>query len=161
MRSFVLAFLILLAAFPSRAEPQSVQDALSAVNEVRRDHGLPSLRLDSQLGRAAQDFARELADWGQLSHKGPNGSNLDQRLVRQGYAYRLAAENLASGMIGPRQTVDLWLESPGHRENMLRPELREAGIGVSRASDGQAYWTLVLGRRMNDRGEAPDLDLGP
>ncbi|MBF0267751.1 MAG: CAP domain-containing protein [Alphaproteobacteria bacterium] len=161
MRHFVLAFLILLAAFPSRAEPQAVQDALSAVNEVRRDHGLAPVRLDSQLGLAAQNFARELADWGRLSHRGPDGSNLDQRLVRQGYAYRLAAENLASGLIGPRQTVDLWLASPGHRDNMLRPELREAGIGISQAADGQAYWTLVLGRRMNDKGDAPDLDTGP
>jgi uncharacterized protein YkwD len=161
MRRLVFTFFALLACLPARAETDAALDLLSGVNAARREQGLPPLKFDPSLSKAAQDFASELADWGQLSHQGRRGSSLASRLEGQGYAYRLAAENLASGLIGPQETVTLWLESPGHRKNLLLNEVREAGVGICRARDGQTYWTLLLGRRINDRAEQPDFEIGP
>lgn len=161
MLRLILVFLALLAVPPARAETDEALDLLAGVNAVRREHGLPSLRFEPSLSKTAQDYARQLAAWGQLSHKGPDGSSLQSRLESQGYAFRLAAENLASGLIGAQETVGLWRDSPGHRKNMLLADVREAGVGMDRAKDGQAYWTLLLGRRMNDRAEPPNYDDSP
>ncbi|MBI5119397.1 MAG: CAP domain-containing protein [Rhodospirillales bacterium] len=161
MLRLILVFLALLTGFSARAETDAALDLLAGVNALRREHGLPSLRFEPNLSKAAQDYARELAAWGQLSHQGPDGSSLQTRLESRGYAYRLAAENLACGLIGAQETVGLWQDSPGHRKNMLLAEMREAGVGMDRAKDGQTYWTLLLGRRMSDRAEQPNYDDSP
>ncbi|TAN58852.1 MAG: CAP domain-containing protein [Rhodospirillales bacterium] len=145
-----LVFALFLLAAPALADSDPAGELIGAVNSARRDVGLGPLRAEDRLSRAAQDYARVLAGWGRLSHQGPEGSRLKDRLSRQGYPYRQAAENLASGLIGPGETVALWLQSPGHRANMLMPDMHEAGVGIVRDADGQSYWTLLLGRRLED-----------
>ncbi|MBF0169287.1 MAG: CAP domain-containing protein [Alphaproteobacteria bacterium] len=161
MRWLVLILFLLAPSPCAWADP--AQDLIAAVNAARRQVGLAPLRSEERLARAAQDYAAVLAEWGRLSHKGPEGSGLKDRLMRQGYPYREAAENLASGLIDSQKTVGLWLQSPGHRANMLKPDVQDAGVGVSRALDGQAYWTLLLGRRVDDHSQPLwfDLEEGP
>jgi uncharacterized protein YkwD len=161
MRCLALLFALLIAPPPALAETDEALDLLQDVNAIRREHGLLPLRFEENLSRQAKDFAQELADLGDLSHQGSKGKGLKARLESQGYDFRLAAENLASGQIGPGETVRLWMESPGHRRNILLPDVREAGIGKWLARDGQAYWTLLLGRRMADRADQPDYETGP
>lgn len=161
MPRLLLALLLTLAAFPALAWPDEAVDMLSAINEVRRDHGLKPLQFEDKLGEVAQSYAQELAEWGRLSHQGPKGSSLVSRLDGRGYPFRLAAENLASGLIGPKETVGLWMNSAGHRDNLLKPEMNEAGVGMFKAKDGQTYWTLLLGRRLGDRSETVDYAIQP
>lgn len=161
MPKFALTLFLLLTCGSALAWTEEELVMLSAVNAARRENGLKPVGFDKSLAEAARKYAQELAEWGQLAHQGPKGTRLADRLDGEGYGFRLAAENLASGLIGPKETVGLWMNSPGHRKNLLQPELREAGVGMFRAADGQTYWTLVLGRRMGDKAEAPDYEIQP
>ncbi|WP_428247488.1 CAP domain-containing protein [Ferrovibrio sp.] len=119
---------------------------LVAVNATRAKAGLDTLRENPQLRRAAADLADDLPRCGRFSHQGCDGSDLRERLARAGYPLAFAAENLAHGPANAADTLAAWLESPGHRENLLRPELREAGIAEGELL-GQPLWVMVLGSR--------------
>ncbi len=140
---------LLLAAALFTALPAWADEAralLVAVNATRAKAGLDTLRENPQLRRAAADLADDLPRCGRFSHQGCDGSDLRERLARAGYPLAFAAENLAHGPASAADTLAAWLESPGHRENLLRPELREAGITQGELL-GQPLWVMVLGSR--------------
>ncbi len=140
----LLLLLGLLLAQPAQA---GEADLLRAVNAERANHGLALLQADAQLRQAAQAHADDLPLCGRLSHDGCDDSDLRQRLRRASYAYAQAAENIALGTPDAAATLAAWLNSPGHRANLLRPDLREAGLGLGQLN-GQILWVLVLGRRI-------------
>lgn len=131
------------------APPQdsSVAETLLAeVNRARGDHGLPALRLASRLGEAARRHTHYMADSGHFAHEGPNGESVADRVVAAGYAYRYVAENIAAGQASANEVVVAWMNSPGHRANMLNPTVVEIGVGYTFRTDDpyHHYWTLVL-----------------
>ena len=91
-----------------------------------------------------------------FSHDGPGGAGFQQRISRAGYHWRVAAENLAGGLSSPEATVDSWMTSTGHRQNLLNPLFRHAGIGYALADpDGgtvryRHYWALTLGALLRE-----------
>ena len=130
------------------AAPETAERMLASVNDQRSAAGLTPLTLEPRLSRAAQAHADDMARHGRLDHEGSDGNGLATRLRRVCYAYRSAAENLAAGHGGPEVIVARWMNSPGHRRNLLRAELRHAGVGYARGADGDpygAYWALALG----------------
>ena len=148
----------------ARTEPREDRDAarqatLCLHNAVRADHGLSPLVEDSALRRAALQHSRAMVEQRFFDHVAPDGSDLADRLVAAGYDRRtgtgVAAENLAYGEeveATPAAVVDGWMHSPGHRKNILRPELREIGIGIvpeavkstKSGRDGASY-TITFG----------------
>lgn len=118
---------------------------LFQVNERRQQHGLPQVSWNRQLAAAAQAHARDLQACNVLSHTGCNGSDLRQRLDRAGYAWRRAAENLALCACDAARVVSLWMESDGHRRNLLDGEAKEIGGATLLARDGHDVWVLVFG----------------
>lgn len=104
---------------------------LREVNRHRQRAGLRLLDLDPLLGRAAQAFAREMEKGGFFSHISPDGRGLKDRLASEGVRYTLAAENIARGEMDAVTAVDFWMESKGHRANILNPRLRRIGVGHS------------------------------
>jgi uncharacterized protein YkwD len=92
-----------------------------------------------------------------ISHTGSDGTDLKYRINQAGYqGYRLIGENLASGQMTPKQVVEGWMNSPGHRANILRPEFTEIGIAyilgdVKAVSSSRwlkgGYWTQHFGSR--------------
>ena len=130
----------------------SAERMLAAINDVRRERGLEPLVAEESLMRAAQAHARDMALNGFVGHRGSDGAGLEGRLARAGYPYRRVAENVAAGTETPEATVAGWMDSAGHRRNILSPGLREAGIGygaapVVDAAGYRHYWALVLGVR--------------
>jgi uncharacterized protein YkwD len=133
------------APAPDRAAASAMRDA---VNFVREYHGLVPLALDIDLSRAAQGHAEELARRGELSHRGLDGSRLGNHLREVDYPYSVAAENLAAGPPEADGAVILWLNSPGHRRNLLLEGVTAIGVGYARAPARddrfRHYWVLVL-----------------
>ncbi len=106
---------------------------LDLVNENRASYGLAPLTLASDLCDDADVRAEEIVSV--FSHTRPDGSSCFT--VIDG-SYRRVAENIAAGLATPEETVDQWMNSPGHRANILDPELRELGVGYC-YEDGSAY----------------------
>lgn len=113
---------------------------LRELNRVRAAHGLPQLRTSAPLRRAADVHATSMAVRGYFSHTSANGTTFDRRIARfysaAGRSYWTVGENLlwSSPAITPREAVRMWMESPGHRRNILGPRYREIGISAVRAS---------------------------
>ncbi len=110
---------------------------LCLLNGVRADAGLPPLTLNAKLGAAATAYAQDLVAGSYFSHTGRDGSTIRTRLAAVGYLPEDAGwaigENLAWGtgpLATPGSIMQAWMNSEGHRENILNPEYREIGIGV-------------------------------
>ena len=123
-------------------------------NAERAQFGLAPLTFDPQLSQAAQNHSFDMAHHDFFSHIGSNGSTPWERLGVVGYEYEAAAENIAAGYTTPEEAVQGWMNSPGHRANILNPDVTNIGIGyVFLADDGgeikhRYYWTQVFGSRI-------------
>jgi len=128
-------------------------EMLARVNAFRAENGLPPLRPDRRLDRAAQGHADDMARRDYFAHVSPEGGSAGDRATRSGYPWHRMLENLAAGQSSPAEAVEGWKGSAGHRHAMLDPEVREVGIGYAyQPQDGGRiravhYWTLSLGRR--------------
>ncbi|SDI90270.1 CAP domain-containing protein [Lutimaribacter saemankumensis] len=154
MKTVFGAFMFLVAfsgavladcAVPRDAGAQAAQ-VLALVNAERRQRGLNALAQDDALAGAAGDHSCFMAESGRMSHVGKGGRKLAARLRGVGYGYRAAAENVAYGYRDAGRVVHGWMQSDGHRRNILMRGVTEAGAGLRIGRDGRPYWTLILGR---------------
>ena len=81
-----------------------------------------------------------------MSHTGTDGSNPGDRIARAGYRFSAWGENVAIGYPDAASVMDGWMNSPGHRANILSGNVTEIGIGLAYAADGTPYWTMDLAR---------------
>jgi uncharacterized protein YkwD len=128
------------ALVPTAANGQEVRAAtLCLLNRERTSRGLRALRHDGQLRKAAQGYSREMVRQSFFDHVGRDGSTLAGRVKSRTTYLRSAAhwslgENLYWGTgerATPRESVDGWMHSPGHRHNILDPRFRDIGIGIA------------------------------
>jgi uncharacterized protein YkwD len=143
---------------PGEVDPEETRAAtLCLLNERRTARGLEPLRENDRLERAAQAHARHMVDRSLFSHDSADGRTADARIGQSGYGDAVrVGENLAYGTGGegsPGAVVEGWMESPGHRANVLAPAYREIGLGVvegvptrNEAQPGLTYVT-DFGRR--------------
>lgn len=138
------------------APPQSVasidtyrSELLRLTNLERQRAGLRPLTLSTSLGQAAQSHSDDMARNRFFSHTGFNGSTVVSRARAAGYAYSYVGENISAGATSPEDALRRWMNSPGHRANILRPEYTEIGFGYTHAPNGQyrSYWVQVFGAR--------------
>lgn len=115
---------------------RSVRTTACLLNSVRRANGVRSLRFSTRLRRAARYHNLDMNRRRFFAHQSSPGPDLGRRLRRARYVpYRLAGENLGGGtgrFITPRNMVRAWMASPGHRENVVRPNWREFGVSIVR-----------------------------
>ncbi len=128
-----LLLVLSLLPFPvtaSEAERITPASVIGEMNRYRTEAGLAPLRQDDRLQRAAEDRMHEMEQNRYWGHKPPDGSSPFRWLSSEGYDYESAGENLAAGF----ETVDLlvasWMESPGHRDNILSRDFDQAGVAV-------------------------------
>ncbi|MFY0690820.1 MAG: CAP domain-containing protein [Paracoccaceae bacterium] len=119
---------------------QGVDRAGVLLNEIRGDRALAPLTRSSQLEAAAARHAQDLARTRRLSHRGSDGSSMIDRAGWADYAYCFVAENIARGQPDTEWVMRDWMDSPGHRANILSPRAKE--YGLAKADD---TWVLVLG----------------
>lgn len=136
LRSAVLAY----------ATNMSDDGLLEATNTERLKAGLSQLSYDSTLDAAAQAKAEDMADRNYWSHNTPDGKEPWAFIDQTGYRYYKAAENLAYGFATSGGAVNGWMNSPGHRANILDPQLREVGFGIANIPNyqGNGPETLVV-----------------
>jgi uncharacterized protein YkwD len=131
---------------PLAGSPSAVVAAtLCLVNAERVDRGLARLDANPKLATAARRYAGDLVDGGYFSHTGRDGSDVGRRLRRVGYVPNDRAwtvgENLAWGtgvLATPAAIVRAWMNSPGHRANVLDPRYREIGLGFVTGNPARA-----------------------
>ncbi|WP_319458831.1 CAP domain-containing protein [Micromonospora sp. RTP1Z1] len=140
------------AAAPSRSTATAtstgrisaeLQDVVDLVNRERAKAGCKALGIDNKLMLAAQRHSQDQADHKTMSHDGSDGSDAGERLDRVGYAWRAYGENVAWNQQTPAAVMDAWMNSPGHRANILNCSYTEIGVGVARSNG--PYWTQDFG----------------
>ena len=117
-------------------------DVIRQTNKKRRKKGLDPLIGDSLLHEAAQGHADEMDAVGRyLGHDSADGRDAGDRINEVDYDWRTYRENAASGQMSAKEVVRGWMNSPGHRENLLSEDISEIGIGFSLDDrSGSSYW---------------------
>jgi len=123
----------------SDASVSAIEKAvLDLTNVERQKAGLQPLQTDAKLMNSARQKSTDMASKGYFSHTSPTyGSPFDQ-MKSNGITYKSAAENIAMGQRTAEEVVKGWMESPGHRENILTPGFTHIGIGYDKNGN---YWT--------------------
>ncbi len=107
-------------------------EILATVNRIRADRGLGAVQLEPLLSTAAQAHAKDMLLRAYYDHRSPERTSPADRVRAAGYRPRgTIAENLAKGPFSPSEVVERWMNSSGHRRNILRPGATEMGAGVA------------------------------
>ena len=107
-------------------------EAHERVNRLRRENGLAPVRRDPRLAAAAQGHAEDLLGRGYYEHRSPEGDTPASRARAAGFERpQQVSENIAKGLFTPAETVDRWMDSSGHRRNILRRRATATGLGVA------------------------------
>jgi uncharacterized protein YkwD len=120
---------------------------IALMNQERAGRGLETLEEQPQLTAAARSHSADMACRNYFSHTGLDGSSPFDRMARAGYVFSAAAENLAAGHASPQAAFDGWMDSPGHRDNLLNPDYVHVGVGYAFHPGSQygSYWTATYG----------------
>jgi uncharacterized protein YkwD len=120
---------------------------VALTNAQRKAHGCGALHVDNRLVQAARAHSTDMVRQGFFSHTGSNGSSFVAREIGAGYPRRgPSAENIAWGYRTPNDVVTGWMNSPGHRANILNCGSIAVGVGLAYTGGGSAYWTQDFGR---------------
>jgi uncharacterized protein YkwD len=134
MKRFLLAVLLLCTTLGVHAADArneiTAENVVRLMNLEREDAGLPPLSTDPRLAAAAADRMRHMEEEGFWAHESPAGVTPFTWLRVHSYDFARAGENLAAGFETARMLVASWMESPGHRANILSPEYQDCGIAV-------------------------------
>ncbi|MCM1977376.1 MULTISPECIES: CAP domain-containing protein [Streptomyces] len=114
-------------------------------NRERAGAGLRPLRTDSALTAAAQAHSADMVARSFYSHTSPEGSQPWDRAAAAGARRRSIGENIACGQRSPAEVVRGWMNSPGHRANILKPDFTHIGIGFAGGGPSGMYWTQLFG----------------
>lgn len=117
---------------------------LAGTNGARADDGLSKLSINPSLSEAASSKARDMIDKGYWSHTSPDGKQPWYWIEQSGYNYQEAGENLAKNFSTARATIDAWMNSPTHRENMLKSSYTEVGFGIANGEVSGKPTTIVV-----------------
>ncbi len=110
-------------------------------NEERAKAGLPALQYDENLAEVARAHSVDMDLRSFFAHDNPDGQTPFDRMEAAGFRYSYAAENIAWNQRSPEAVMTAWMNSPGHRANILNPNVTYVGIGLHIAADGSYYWT--------------------
>ena len=118
------------------------QEVVRLVNIERANAGLPALAMDAQLSAAAAIRAEEIDT--SFSHTRPDGTSCFTVLREMGIAYRACGENIAKGSPTPARVVEGWMNSAGHRANILNENFTTIGVGVHEDAAGVMHWAQLF-----------------
>jgi uncharacterized protein (TIGR03000 family) len=125
---------------------QREQELLDLTNRERKKAGLEALQHNAKLAQAARSHSENMARQQKLDHVLDDKSP-DDRIRATGYRGFNWGENIAFGMPTPAGAIEVWMNSKGHRANILSEGFTELGIGIAVDSRGVPYYTQVFGRR--------------
>lgn len=121
-----------------------IKEVVDLVNAERAKEGLAPLTIDTKVQAAAQIRAMECEQL--FSHTRPNGSSFATALKEQNVSYRNAGENIAWGQKTPQEVVTAWMNSAGHRANIMNKNFTTIGVGYYENARGTDYWCQLFTR---------------
>lgn len=144
---FIMAVMATMTANLSQASASTPYEleVLAETNKMRKAHGLKDLAIQDKLRNAARNQSNEMCKQAKLSHDVKY--SLDNRMKHSGYQYQSYAENIATAPSGIA-AVQQWMNSEGHKKNILNPHFKHIGIGISLQKDGKGnyFYTQIFGQ---------------
>lgn len=128
----------------SSAQSADENEAVAITNRERAAAGCGTVTVNAKLASAARLHSQDQAQHNTMSHTGSDGSSPWDRSKRAGYANAIG-ENVAAGYRTPAAVMDGWMNSEGHRANILNCDARSIGVGLAYSSNGTPYWTQMFG----------------
>ena len=125
----------------STAVTDKEQQVIDLVNRIRAEYGLSPLTANWQLSRVARYKSQDMADNRYFSHNSPTYGSPFQMMKQFGITYRTAGENIASGYSTAQAVVNAWMNSEGHRANILNASYTQIGVGYVASGN---YWTQMF-----------------
>lgn len=129
----------------------NINDVKSLENEVvrlvnieRAKHNLPALKQNWELSRIARYKSKDMIDKNYFSHTSPTYGSPFNMIQNFGLKFSAAGENIAYGQNSPAAVMNAWMNSPGHRNNILSPSYTEIGVGLAKNNRGVYYWTQMF-----------------
>lgn len=119
-------------------------EVIRLVNVERTKRGLQPLKANWELSRVARLKSQDMANKGYFSHQSPTYGSPFNMMENFGIRFSSAGENIAYGQKTPAQVMTAWMNSPGHRANILSPSYTEIGVGLARNKNGVPYWTQMF-----------------
>jgi uncharacterized protein YkwD len=132
--------LVLIAMVPSR--PAAADDYAAAISSYRRANGLAPVKTDGRLNALAQRQAAAMSRAGKVSHN--VAGDFRDRIAK--LRRRVAAENVAAGELTFSATLKQWIDSAGHRENLLTPDAKRVGVAFvsNPGSPYRRFWAMII-----------------
>lgn len=133
-------------------EPETLNEfrirLINLINESRKKRSVHPLKVNTQLQQMAMYHTEDQAVTNEhCSHSGSDGSTLSMRVIRSGYDYAVAGENVARGQTSPEHVHSSFMKSPGHKQTLLHPQYEEVGIHVCKSLTGEWFWTENFGTK--------------
>ena len=140
---------IVLLSKPTTTQPTQTTSSVSAfekkvvelTNAERAKQGLAPLTLDTALSKVAHAKAQDMKDKNYFDHNSPTYGSPFDMMKSFGISYKSAGENIAMGQTTPEQVVQAWMESPGHRENIMNSSFTHIGVGYVASGN---YWSQMF-----------------
>jgi len=130
---------------PNIDDVKALEDeVIKLVNAERAKNGLGALKANWQLSRVARYKSQDMVNKGYFSHTSPTYGSPFNMMESFGLKFSAAGENIAYGPRTPQEVMNAWMNSPGHRSNILNPSYTEIGVGLAKTKNGVSYWTQMF-----------------
>ena len=133
---------------PSVPTTSQENEVARLVNAERAKAGLPALKINWQLSRVARYKSADMAERGYFSHYSPTYGTPFHMMENFGLRFSAAGENIAYGQRTPAEVMRDWMNSPGHRNNIMSRSYTEIGVGLAKNKNGVCYWTQMFMKPM-------------
>ncbi|MHB1314095.1 MAG: SafA/ExsA family spore coat assembly protein [Christensenellales bacterium] len=120
------------------------KEVIRLTNIERTNRGIPALSTNWQLSRVARYKSQDMIDKNYFSHTSPTYGSPFTMMQSFGLRFSAAAENIAYGQRTAQEVVTAWMNSPGHRANILSRSFTQIGVGAAKKSNGTMYWTQMF-----------------
>lgn len=132
----------------------TAKEVVAIMNDARAKAGCAPLKINAKLMAAAKTHANNMAEKDFFGHSNKGGGKFSSRVKKEGYRYKMVAENIAAGRASAREAALDWLNSPGHRKNILNCRMKDTGVAVAYQADDKPmmgnskpfyyYWVQVF-----------------
>lgn len=122
------------------------KQVLILTNNERSKNGLNPLQWDDSLAALAKTHCEDMINRNFFSHNNPDGETPFDRMKKAGISYWAAGENIAAGQYSPEAVVESWMNSEGHRKNILNPDFKCLGVSVIKGGEYGIYWAQEFAR---------------
>jgi len=119
-------------------------EVIRLTNEQRAKYGLPALKANWELSRVARYKSQDMVNKNYFSHNSPTYGSPFNMMENFGLRFTAAGENIAMGQQSAQQVVNAWMNSPGHRSNILSSAYNQIGVGLAKDKNGRFYWTQMF-----------------